>query len=262
MGRNRRNAVAVGLVAMLAAFVPVAAAQKPHGKKKSKPKEMTFKITWTISDGTWESHYDCKCNHDDYGGVHHTDEQDHHLRFQATYDDVKIPMKGPWDVSTPVKASEWSATGSFGWDEHVWQNTNHDFPVHCQGNIEKGDEAPVLSHGRAGNESVHFIVQSGKTFKVTHVTGQNCPEGRSFTPFYPVSLSDLTANWVENMFAADALGLRDELARLKVRGVDGGQVSQQHWSHFIPPESCTWLTSGSCTEALHWDAEIRFQRTG
>lgn len=262
MGRHKRNAVAVGLVAVLAALVPVAVASKPHRKKKPPPKEMTFKITLEIFDGTWKSHYDCKCNHDEYAGVHHSDEDDIHLKFAATYDDVKIPLKGPWDLSAHKAASQWSATGSFSWAENVWTKMDPDYPVKCQGSIEKGVEAPVLSRDRAGDESFHFIVESGKEFKVAHLTGPNCANDRDFKPFYPESIDPYEADGVALMFAADVLGDRDELSHVKVGDVFGITGGHDHWSRITPPHRCSHLTDGSCTEYINWRLHIRFQRTG
>jgi hypothetical protein len=260
MGRHKRNVVAVGLIAVLAAFVPVAAAHKPRGKKK--PKEMTFNVTLEIFGGSWQSHYDCKCNHDEYGGVHISDEHDSHLKFEATYDDVTIPMQGPWDRSAHQAASKWSATGSFSWDEDVWTPKNSDFPVSCSGSIEKGAEAPVLSRDRAGNESFHFVVQSGKEFKVAHLTGRNCSTDRDFKPFYPESINPFETDEVAMMFAADILGDRDELRHVKVGDVFGVTGGHDHWSRFTPPSRCNDLTGGRCTQYIDWRLHVRFQRTG
>ena len=155
MGRHKRSLVVVGLVLLAAALAPAAGARKPHKKKKPEPKPLSFRVTWTVTRGTWNMDYDCHCDHASYGGVHTLKEHDLGLRFEATYNDVKISAKDMTPAIT-ADASSWSAKGDFSMNENVWTETDPDYLIDCNGKVAKGGPAPgALSRQRLAGQPLH-----------------------------------------------------------------------------------------------------------
>lgn len=261
MGRRHWIGAAVGLVVAAWAVVPAADAKRPQHKPR--PKEHTFRVTWTISGGTWTSDYNCRCDHDSYGGIHTAGESDNHLQIEASFADLKLPLHGT--PSIHLKASAWSASGRFSMFEDVWLETNHDYPIACNGSLEKGGEAPTLSTTSATSSTeLHVSVESG-TLKVGPVSGTNCHGLGKWQPFWPVSSlapdSGSPQAYVERMLGVRVAELLSALRSMKVGDVDGATL---HARTGLPPASCDFFSgdTATCTEALHWTGHIKFERTG
>ena len=250
--------VSVAFVVALVSLVPAAVAHRPAGQKKQ-PRPLIFRVTLTISPGTWTSNYDCRCNHDIYGGIHTLGESDNHLHFHATYTDVKIPKKGA--ASIHLDASNWSAAGVFSMYETAWTSTDHDYPITCNGIFDKAGQAPVLSDVSPNNElDLHLHVQAGRAFKLANVSGTNCPKLSNGFPFWPVS--SLSTAHVEGMFSVRVTDSLRELRSMKVGDVTGATVHQDK-AVYEPPSRCAdERGSGTCTESLHWTGHIKLERTG
>ena len=264
MGRHKRSLVVVGLVLLVAALAPAAGARKPHKKKKPEPKPLSFRVTWTVTRGTWNMDYDCHCDHASYGGVHTLKEHDLGLQFEATYNDVKIAAKDMTPAIT-ADASSWSAKGDFSMNENVWTETDPDYLIDCNGKFAKGGPAPVLSAG-SGYLDSHFLVEAMKTFKIDGVTGSNCPGLAHYHPFWPISVisPDKTIpppRFIEDMMTAPAKVDLSLLRHMKVGDVAG--ITEHHGTR-LPPEDCGFAApSGStCTESFEFTGHLRFERTG